>query len=130
RVVRVRQILAGVRYDLCRRPAPLRRVAVSVRPPVSRDDAEAGRRPDRWAVAGNLDRAEDDVAQPTLDGRHRHRDLRLYAPALGACWCALLAGNWIADRKPDRVADGRPCAGAPRRHAALSAGTGGARPQG
>ena len=33
---------------------------------------------------GDLDRPEDDVAQPALDRRHRHRDLRLPAPALRA----------------------------------------------
>ena len=51
--------------------------------PVPRDDAEARRRPYRGPLPGHLDRAEDDLAQPALDGRHRHRDLRLYAPALG-----------------------------------------------
>ena len=35
-------------------------------------------------VARDLDRPEDDVAQPALDRRHRHRDLRLPAPALRA----------------------------------------------
>jgi hypothetical protein len=33
---------------------------------------------------GDLDRAEDHLAQPALDRRHRHRDLRLHAPAVGA----------------------------------------------
>ena len=33
---------------------------------------------------GDLDRPEDDDAQPALDGRHGHRDLRLPAPALRA----------------------------------------------
>ena len=42
-----------------------------------------------------------------------------YSPATG-----------LADRKPDRLADGRPRAGAARRHAALSARAGRARPQG
>ena len=37
---------------------------------------------DRGAVAGDLDRAEDDLAQPALDGRHGDRDLRLHAPAV------------------------------------------------
>ncbi len=38
------QIVAGVRYDLRRRPAPLRRVALVVRAPVPRADGEARRR--------------------------------------------------------------------------------------
>jgi excinuclease ABC subunit A len=35
-------------------------------------------------VAGDLDRPEDDLAQPAVDRRHGHRDLRLPAPAVGA----------------------------------------------
>ena len=35
-------------------------------------------------LAGDLDRPEDDLAQPAIDRRHRHRGLRLPAPALGA----------------------------------------------
>ena len=30
---------------------------------------------DRGAVTSDFDRAENDVAQPALDSRHRHRDL-------------------------------------------------------
>ena len=78
------KILARVRHDLRRGPAPLRRVAVRLRPPVPRPDAQARRRLDRGAVAGDLDRAEDRLAQPALDGRHGHRDLRLPAPAVRA----------------------------------------------
>ena len=62
---------------------------------------------DRGPVAGDLDRAEDDVAQPALDGRHGHRDLRLHAAAVRPGRGALLAGHRPADREPDRVADGR-----------------------
>ena len=39
---------------------------------------------DRGAIAGDLDRAEDDLAQPAFDGRHGDRDLRLHAPPVGA----------------------------------------------
>ena len=39
---------------------------------------------DRGPVAGDLDRAEGDLAQPALDRRHRHRDPRLPAPAVRA----------------------------------------------
>ena len=130
RPVRFRQILARLRHHLCRGPAPLRREPVGLCPPVPRDDAEAGRRPDRRPVARHLDRAEDHLEEPALDRRHRHRDLRLHAPAVGAHRRALLAGHRPADRKPDRVADGRPRAGAAGRHAHLRAGAGRARPQG
>ena len=105
-------------------------VAVGLRPAVPGDDAEAGRRPDRRPVAGHLDRAEDHLEEPALDGRHRHRDLRLHAAALGAHRRALFARDRPADREPDRVADGRPRAGAARGHPHLCAGARGARPQG
>ena len=49
-------------------------------------------------VAGDLDRAEDHLAQPALDRRHGHRDLRLHAPAVGARRRALFAGDRPADR--------------------------------
>ena len=124
------QIVARLRHDLCRRPAPLRRVAVGLCAPVPGDDAEARCRPDRRPLARDLDRAEDHLAQPALDRRHRHRNLRLHAAAVGARRRALLARDRAADREPDRLADGRPGDGAARGHAALSAGAGGARPQG
>ena len=50
--------------------------------------------------------------------------------SVGARRRALFAGDRAADREPDRLADGRPRHGAARRHAALSAGAGGARAQG
>ncbi len=105
-------------------------IALGLCAPVPRDDAEARRRPDRRPVAGHLDRAEDHLAQPALDRRHRHRDLRLHAAAVGARRRALFAGHRAADREPDRLADGRPGDGAAGGHAALSAGADGARPQG
>ena len=61
--VRVGQVVARVRHDLRRGPAPLCREPVGLCAPVPRDDAEAGRRPDRRALAGHLHRAEDDVAR-------------------------------------------------------------------
>ena len=85
---------------------------------------------DRGIVAGDLDRAEDDLAQPALDGRDGDRDLRLHAPLMGAGRRALFAGDRVADRQPDRVADGRPGHGDARGHAALFAGADRARPQG
>ena len=128
--VRLRQIVARLRYHLRRGPAPLRRIAVGLCAPVPGDDAEAGCRPDRRPVAGDLDRAEDHLEESALDRRHRHRDLRLHAAVVGAGRRALFARHGPSDRKPDRLADGRPRAGAAGRHTALSAGAGGARPQG
>ncbi len=130
RPVGLGQVVARLRHDLCRGPAPLRREPVGLCPPVPRADAEARRRFDRGPVAGDLDRAEDDLAQSALDRRHGHRDLRLPAPAVRARRRALLAGHRPADREPDRVADGRPHHGDARRHAALPAGADRARPQG
>ena len=69
---------------------------------------------------GHLDRAEDDQPQPALDRRHRHRDLRLHAPALGARRRALFARHRPADRRADRQPDGRPRDGAARGHAAAT----------
>ena len=54
----------------------------AVRPPVPRPDGQARRRLHRGPVAGHLDRPEVGVAQPAVDGRHDHRDLRLPPPAL------------------------------------------------
>ena len=115
RPVGLGQVVARLRHDLCRGPAPLCREPVGLCAPVPRDDAEAGRRPDRRPVAGHLDRAEDDLAQPALDGRHGHRDLRLHAPAVRARRHSLFAGHRPADREPDGQPDGRPRAGAARK---------------
>ena len=82
RALRLRQILARLRHDLRRGPAPLRRIALGLRAPVPRADGKARRRFDRRPLAGNLDRAEDHLAQSPLDRRHHHRNLRLPAPAL------------------------------------------------
>ncbi len=42
--------------------------------------------------------------EPALHRRHRHRDLRLHAPAVGARRRALFARHRPADREPDRLA--------------------------
>ncbi len=67
---------------------------------------------------GDLDRAEDHQPQPALDRRHRHRDLRLHAPAVGARRHPLFARHRPADRRADGQPDGRPGDGAARGHAA------------
>ena len=112
RPVRLGQVLARVRHDLRRGPAPLRRVAVGLRAAVPVDDGKARRRPHRGPVAGDRDRAEVDLAQPALDRRHGHRDLRLPAPAVRARRHAALPGPRHRPRGADRQPDGRPGAGA------------------
>src|SRR5678815_4964389 len=62
--------------------APLRRVALRLRPSVPRTDGEARRRPHRRALAGDLDRAEDDGVESAIDGGDGDGDLRLSSPAL------------------------------------------------
>ena len=62
RAVRLGQVVAGVRHHLRRGPAPLRRVAVGLRPPVPGPDGQARRRLHRGPVAGDLDRPEERVA--------------------------------------------------------------------
>src|SRR5579862_677653 len=108
----VREVQPGVRHDLRRGAAALRRVAVGLRAPVPADDGEAGRRLDRRHQPGGLDRPEDDLAEPAVDGRDRHRDLRLPAPAVRPRGAAALPGLRAADRRPvdrlDRRADPRP----------------------
>ena len=115
RPFRLRQVVARLRHDLCRGAASLCREPVGLCAPVPRNDAEAGCRPDRGPFAGDLDRAEDDVAQSALDGRHRHRDLRLHAPAVCPRRRALFAGHGPADREPDGQPDGRPHPRLPRK---------------
>ena len=101
RPVRLRQVLARVRHDLRRGPAPLRRVAVRLRAPVPRPDGQARRRLHRGAVAGGLDRPEVDQPQPALDRRHDHRGLRLPAPAVRPRRSPALPGR-AASRSPGR----------------------------
>ena len=115
RPVRLGQVVARLRHHLRGRAAPLRRVAVRLRPPVSRADGEAGRRSDRRPVPGHFDRAENDRVEPALDGRHRHRNLRLPPAAVRQHRRAAL---------PElRQGDHQPVARAHRRHGdALPAG--------
>ena len=85
---------------------------------------------DHGPVAGDRDRAEDDLEKPALDGRHRHRNLRLPAPAVRPHRCSVLARHRAADREPDRLADGRPGHEPARRHPPLPAEPDRARAQG
>ena len=104
----VGQVEPRLRHDLRRGAAALRRVALRLRAPVPGADGEARRGLDRGAVPGDLDRPEDHLAQPALDGRDRDRDLRLPAPALGADRQAPLPRVRGADRGPVGRADHRP----------------------
>ena len=115
------QVLARLRHDLRRGPAPLRRVAVGLRAAVPVDDGKARRRLDRGPVAGDRDRAEVDLAQSALDRRHGHRDLRSPAPAVRARRHSALSGSRRRPRGADRQPDGRPGAAAAGRHAAPAA---------
>ena len=112
---RLRQVEPRLRHDLRRGPAALRREPLRLRPPVPADDGEAGRRLDRRPLPGDLDRPEDHQPQPALDGRHRHRDLRLPAPALRAHRQAALPGLRPPDRRPEPGGDRRPDPAARRR---------------
>ena len=130
RAVRLRQVEPCLRHDLRRGPAPLRRVAVGLRAPVPGPDGQARRRLDRGPLAGDLDRPEDHQPQPALDGRHRHRDLRLPAPALGPGRPSPLLQLRPPDRGAVGRADHRPGDDAPRGHEVHGAGAGRARAQG
>ena len=130
RALRVREVEPCLRHDLCRGPAPLRRVAVGLRPPVPGPDGQARRRLDRGALAGDLDRPEDDLAEPALHGRDGHGDLRLPAPAVGPDRPPALPQLRGADRRPVGRADRRPRDDARRGHALHGARAGRARPQG
>ena len=98
----------GLRHHLRRGPAPLRRVAQRLRPPVPGPDGQARRRLHRGAVAGHLDRPEVGLPQPPLHRRHHHRGLRLPAPALRphrrARTAPSTACGWSA-RRPQQIVD-------------------------
>jgi hypothetical protein len=121
---------ARLRHALRRGPAPLRRVALGLRAAVPAADGEARRRPDRGPLAGHRHRAEGHQPQPALDGRHRHRDPRLPAPALRPRRHAALSGARPAAGGAKRLADGGPRAGPAGRHQTDDPRPGGGRPQG
>ena len=115
---RIGQVVPRLRHHLCRGAAPLRRVAVRLRPPVPGADGEARRRPDRRHLPGHRHPPEEQRPQPALDGRHDHRDPRLHAAALGARRphllpqlrpggrCARRPRSWRGDWRPCRTARG------------------------
>ena len=83
---------AGIRHDLCRGAAPLCRVTLSIRAPVSRTDGKTRCRLDRWTLTGCIDRSKGYFAQPAFDGRHGDRGLRLSTPAVRSNWHPALHG--------------------------------------
>ena len=128
--VRLRQVQPGLRHDLRRGPAALRRVAVGLRPPVPGPDGQARRRLHRGPLARGLDRPEVDAQEPPLDGRHHHRGLRLPPPPLRARRPPALPGLPQPDRAADAAADRRPGDGARGGHPLPGAGAGDPGPQG
>ena len=84
RSLRLRQELPRLRHHLRGRAAPLRRIALRVRAPVPRADGEARRRFHRRPLPRRRDRAAESDPHLALHRRHRHRDLRFPATALGA----------------------------------------------
>ncbi len=79
---RLRQIEPRLRHPLRRGPAPLRRDAERLRPPVPGPARAAQGRPPARPVADHRHRAEERLLQPALHRRHHHRDLRLPARPL------------------------------------------------
>ena len=108
RAVRLGEVEPGVRHDLRRGSAPVRRVAERVRAAVPRADGQAGRRLHRGPVPGRLDRPEVDEPQPALDRRHDHRGARLPALALRPRRRPALPGLRPRDREADAPADRGP----------------------
>ena len=127
---RVGQEFAGLRHPLCRGAAALRRKPVQLRPAVPGPDAQAGRRSDRRAEPVDLDLAEVRRAEPPLDGRHDHRDLRLSAGALCPGGQGALPAVRPADHRPDPRADHRADPGPAGGHAVPGAGPADPRPEG
>ena len=79
---RLGQVVARLRHHLRRRPAPLRRVALRLRPPVPGADGEAGCGRHRRHLPVHRHPSEELGPQPALDRGHRHRDPRLHAAAV------------------------------------------------
>ena len=130
RAVRLRQVQPGLRHHLRRGPAPLRRVALGVRPAVPRPDGQARRRLHRGPLARGLDRPEVHLEEPALDGRHDHRGLRLPAAAVRPHRPPPLPDLRRADRAADAAADRRPGARARGGPPVPGARAGDPRPQG
>ncbi len=108
RPFRLREILARLRHDLRRGPAPLRRVPLGLRAAVPRPDGQAGRGLHRGPVPRGLDRPEVDLEEPALDRGHHHRGLRLPPAALRARGPGALPGVQADHLPAEPAADRRP----------------------
>ncbi len=130
RALRLGQVLPGLRHDLRRGPAPVRRIAVRLRPAVPGPGGQARRRLHRGPLARGVHRPEVHQQEPPLHRGHHHRDLRLHAPAVGPCRPPALPRLRRARREADPAADRRPAAGTAGGHPLPGPGPGGPRPQG
>ena len=120
-----------LRHDLRRGPAPVRRVAVVVRPPVPRPDGQARRRLHRGAVAGHLDRPEVGLAAtPARRSARSPRSTTTSGCCTPASACRTAPSDGARLERQTPAADRRPHARAARGHPVPGAGTGRARPQG
>ena len=106
RAVGLGQVVAGLRHDLRRGPAPLRREPVGLRPPVPRPDGQARRRLHRGALA----RRSPSTRRPRRATRARpsgtiteiHDYLRLLFARDRACPTAPTAASRSRARRPSR----------------------------
>ena len=86
-----------------------------LRPPVPRADGQARRRLHRGPVAGHLDRPEDGVPQPPVDGRDRSPRSTTTSGCStpgSACRTARSAARWSPARRRSRSSTG--CSSCPR----------------
>ena len=126
RPVRLGQVVAGVRHDLRRGPAPVRRVAVGLRPAVPRPDGQARRRLHRGlSPAISIDQKSAGRNPRSTVGTitEIYDYLRLLFARIGVPHCPECGA---ADHPPDPAADRRPHPGAARGHPVPGAGAGGA----
>ena len=105
RAVGLGQVEPGVRHDLRRGPAALHGVAVELRQAIRRAGGQARRGFRVRAVAGDLDRAEDDRQQSALDRRHDDRHRELPESAVRHDRRAALPAHRRADAEPDGEPD-------------------------
>ena len=108
---RVREVVARLRHHLCRRTAPLCRVAVRLRPAVPRAHGEAGRRPDRRHLRRRLP-----FARRTASATRARRSARR-PKSTTTCGCSTPASGGRSAAR----AGGRSCAKRPRSSPAGSA---------
>ncbi len=113
RGLRLGQVLARLRHPLRRGAAPLRRVALLLRPAVPRADGEAEVRHHPRPLAHHLHRAEGGLEQPALDGRHHHRGRTTTCACStrpSACSTArAAAGRWASRRRSRSSTRSRGC---------------------